>query len=144
MTLDEASSPFLTEVTLDLASGAATVHRLPGAAPGDFPVVPPSLVGEASSASAVLSLQPQLIAVQACCCQGGPVAGEPACGGPAAGTARPFKLTSSVRHITPCLPPGRPTRYTYVGAMEAGPLGEPRFVGVTKYDLSKARGAAHC
>lgn len=46
MTLDERSNPYLTEVTLDLASGSATTRRLPGAVPGDFPVVPPSLVGE--------------------------------------------------------------------------------------------------
>jgi len=52
MTLDEGSSPFLTEVTLDLAAGSATTRRLPGAVPGDFPVVPPSLVGELAGAGA--------------------------------------------------------------------------------------------
>lgn len=46
MTLTEESSPFLTEVTLNLADGSATTRRLPGAVPADFPVVPPSLVGE--------------------------------------------------------------------------------------------------
>ncbi len=43
-------------------------------------------------------------------------------------------------HITLTLPStGRPTRYTYLGAMAGGPRGEPRFIGVTKYDLSKVR-----
>lgn len=51
-------------------------------------------------------------------------------------------LLSCVRIFRPnplctCHLPGRPTRYTYLGAMEGGPSGEPRFVGVTKYDLSK-------
>lgn len=45
-------------------------------------------------------------------------------------------------HSPPCLPrTGRPTRYVYAGAMQGGPGGEPRFVGVTKYDLTKVRGS---
>lgn len=45
-------------------------------------------------------------------------------------------------HSPPRLPrTGRPTRYVYAGAMQGGPGGEPRFVGVTKYDLTKVSGS---
>jgi len=47
-TTSEGAEPILTEVTLDMDSGAASVRRLADgeAAYGDFPVVHPGLVGE--------------------------------------------------------------------------------------------------
>lgn len=46
MRAEEGCEPFITEVAINLDTGAVATARLPGAVPGDFPQVPPALVGE--------------------------------------------------------------------------------------------------
>ena len=44
-TAQEGTEPYLSEVVLDLADGTSSYRRLPGAVPGDFPVIPAQLQG---------------------------------------------------------------------------------------------------
>jgi hypothetical protein len=44
-TANEDAEPYMAEVVLDLEAGTTTYRRLPGAAPGDFPVIPAHLSG---------------------------------------------------------------------------------------------------
>lgn len=44
-TATEDAEPYMSEVILDLEDGSCSFRRLPGATPGDFPVIPAHLVG---------------------------------------------------------------------------------------------------